>query len=135
MKNEYVIEIASRLETAKTRIFEMHLSSPSMTIHKIIDDIEEWMDSLEDDLIENFQALLDDYIYPGDLKCIPWEAKELEAFLVDFRGFLINIKRKYSDDMMYSGVINILDDGIQNVNMYLYQVRIAKHKAAKKEED
>lgn len=135
MKNEYVIEIASRLETAKTRLKEIHWGgSKNMSIHKIIDDVSDWIGGLEDDLMENFMAVLNDYIYPGELKCITWDAKEIEDFLVDLRGFLTNIKRKYNEEMLYSGIINILDDGIQTVNKYIYQVRVAKHRAVKEED-
>lgn len=129
MKNNYVIEIASKLETAKTRVKEIHWSSPSFNIHKITDDVADWIGEVEDSLIENMMAVTNDYIFPGELKCIPWESKELESFLTDFRGFLISIKREFEEGLMYSGIVNILDDAIQTVNMYIYQVRIAKHKA------
>lgn len=129
MKNEYIIEIASRLESAKTRLKELHWSSPGLNIHNITDNVSDWINETEDALIENLMAVSNDFVYPGDLKNIPWESKELENFLIDLRGFFTSIKRKLGDDLIYSGVINIIDDAIQKNNMYIYQTRIAKHKS------
>ena len=136
MKNSYVLEIANTLESMKTNLKALHFSADSMSLHKsVTDEFDGELRTFDDDLLENLQGVVNDFIYPDELKAKEdYEpAMDFEEFLVNLRGFVISIKRKYMEDLMFSGVVNLLDDFSQVINRYLYLVRICKHKAAKRD--
>lgn len=136
MKDQNVLKIANTLEAFKTNLKSLHFSSPSLSIHKsVTDEFDDELLEFDDNLLENFQGVVNDFIYPDELKATEdYEtAYDFESYLVNLRGFVISIKRKYNDELLYSGVVNILDDFCQVINRYLYLIRVATHQAAKKD--
>ena len=53
MEKDYLVSVIERLEGYKTRLKELHWSSPSHSIHIITDDFSEELGKFEDDLAEN----------------------------------------------------------------------------------
>ena len=136
MDNSYVLEIANTLEAYKTNIKSLHFSAPTLSIHKsITDEFDEELRTFDDDLLENLQGVVNDFIYPDELKAKEdYEpATNFEDYLVNLRGFVISIKRKYNNDLLFSGVVDILDSFARVINRYLYLIRIATHQAAKRD--
>ena len=127
MDKEYLISVIGRLEGYKTRLKELHWSSPSHSIHIITDEFSEELGKFEDDLAENAIALLG-FVYPGDLKPVLPEETEFEAFLVSLRGLISGVKSE-SEDQMWSGLVNIIDDFWSTLNRYIYLAKISKHEA------
>ena len=63
---EKLVEVLGKIEGHKTRLKELHWSSPSRSMHVIIDDFSSELAEFEDALAENSIALLD-FVYTGDL--------------------------------------------------------------------
>ena len=56
----------------------------------------------------------------GKLKTLLPEAKTLDSLLKELQFDVIEYKKKVGDDMKMSGLQNILDDFIQNINKWNY---------------
>lgn len=128
MDDKFLLSMIGKLEGYKTRLKELHWSSPSHSIHVIIDDFSSELAEFEDALAENSMALLD-FIYPGELTPELPKEKEFGEVLESIRGFLGTIKKVCGDDMMWSGVINLVDDFWTTTNKFIYLLKICKHKA------
>ena len=128
MDKKFLLSVIGRIEGYKTRLKELHWSSPSHSIHVVIDDFSSEIAEFEDALAENSMALLG-FIYPGELNPeLPGE-KEFEALLESVRGLLGAIKKECGEDMMWSGVINLVDDFWTTTNRFVYLSKICKREA------
>lgn len=124
--SDFKITIENKMHGFRTRLKELHYSSPSWSIHKIIDDFTKELDEFDDALMENMIALFGT-IKPGDLNPELPEATEFESLLEDFRGqILVSIKREAADSMMWTGITNLVDGFFTTVNSYVYKIQIAK---------
>jgi len=128
MDKKFIISTINKIEGHKTRLKELHWSSPSHSIHVIVDDFSDELAKFEDDFVENSSALLG-FIYPGELNPELPEETEFEADLESIRGILSGIKSECSEEMMWSGIINLVDDFWTTVNKYIYLAKISKHEA------
>lgn len=125
MTNQFIIDLENKLQGIGTRLKELHFSAPSMSIHKLVDDFDEEFREFEDEIMENAQGLWG-FIQPGDLKPELPEAMDFETLLEDIRGILVSIKKQAADSMMWTGIINIVDDFFATTNKYIYLIKIAK---------
>ena len=125
MTNQFILDLENKLQGIGTRIKELHFSAPSMSIHKLVDDFDAEFREFEDEVMENAQGLWG-FIQPGDLKPELPEAMEFETLLEDIRGILVGIKKTAGDNMMWTGIINIVDEFFATTNKYIYLIKIAK---------
>ena len=127
MDNEFLINLENKIQGYKTRIKEMHFGgSCGLSLHRLIDDFDKDFSEFEDDLMENAQALFG-FIEPGELNpVLPEELNDFESLLEDIRGLLVSVKVEAGDAMMWTGIINIVDDFFSTVNKYIYQVKVVK---------
>ena len=128
MDKKFLVSVINKLEGHKTRLKELHWSSPSHSIHVVIDDFSSEIAEFEDAFAENSMALLG-FIGPGELSPILPGEKEFEEDLEAIRGLLGSIKKECGDEMMWSGVVNLVDDFWTTVNKYIYLSKICKHEA------
>ena len=54
-----------------------------------------------------------------------WFFKTFTELLTELKGLLVMIKRKSGDDILWTGIINRVDDFIETVNKYIYLNMIA----------
>lgn len=123
MTNEFLMNLENRLQGCGTRLKELHWNTPSLSIHKLIDEFTSDFREFEDNLMENSQAIFG-FIEIGSLNPVLPEAKTFLELLEDIRGMLVNIKKEAKDSMMWSGIINIVDDFFSTVNKYIYLIKI-----------
>lgn len=132
MENEFLVSLVNKLHGYHTRCKELHYSAPSYSIHEIINDFDGELCEFEDAVVENTSPLFG-FIRPGELNPVLPEAKEFEDLLEGIRGELVGVKKEFGENLMASGLINIVDDFFATVNKYIYLAQIAKHKAAQGE--
>lgn len=132
MNNEFILNLENQFHGIHTRLKELHYSAPTMSIHKLVDEFDEEFQEFDDAIMENSQALWG-FIHPGDLNPILPEATEFEDLLTDIRGILVSIKKEANDDLMWTGIINRVDDFFETLNKYIYLIKICKHSAATKD--
>ena len=109
MNNEFILNLENEFQGINTRLKELHFSSQTMSIHRLIDDFTDEFKKFEDAIMENAQALWG-FIKPGDLDPVLPDALEFEELLVDLRGKLTKVKIEAKDNMMWTGIINRVDD-------------------------
>lgn len=126
MNNKFIINLENQFHGIHTRLKELHFSAPSISVHKLIDEFDEEFCEFDDAFMENAQALWG-FIKPGDLNPVLPKALEFENLLEDLRGILISIKRESSDSLMWTGIINRVDDFCETVNKYIYLIKITKN--------
>ena len=124
---EKLVEVLNKIEGHKTRLKELHWSSPSHSFHIIIDEFSAALAEFEDGLAENSIALLD-FVRPGDLNPVLPEETDFESDLEAIRAILSGIKAD-CEDTYWSGVINLVDDFWTTVNRYIYLAKISSHQA------
>lgn len=125
MSNEFLLNLENKLQGYGTRLKELHWNAPSLSVHKLVDEFTTEFREFEDNLMENAQALFG-FIEIGDLNPVLPEAKNFIELLEDVRGMLVNIKKEAKDSLMWSGIINIVDDFFATVNKYIYLANIVK---------
>ena len=118
-----MISLENKLHGFHTRTKELHFSASSYSLHSVIDEFDESLLKFEDEVMENMQALFE-VIKPGELNPELPGALDFKTLLEDLRGVLVNIKKELDNGMMYTGIINIIDDFFANVNKYIYLVNI-----------
>lgn len=127
MTNEFFVNVENKFQGICTRLNELHWSAPSISIHKLVDEFNDEFCEFNDNLMENCQALWG-FIQPGDLKSESPKALDFEELLEDIRGILVSIKREMKDNMLATGIINLVDEFFSEVNKYVYLIKIAKQK-------
>ena len=125
MTNQFILDLENKLQGIGTRLKELHFSAPSYSIHKLVDDFDSEFKEFEDAIMENAQSLWG-FIQPGDLKPELPEAMDFEALLEDIRGILVSIKKQAGNNMMWTGIINSVDDFFTSVNKYIYLIKFAE---------
>lgn len=129
MNNEFILNLENQFHGILTRLKELHYSAPTMSIHKLIDKFYDEFQEFDDAIMENAQALWG-FIKPGYLNPILPEALEFEDLLADIRGILVSVKKEANDDLMWTGIINRVDDFFETINKYIYLIKICKHQSA-----
>lgn len=123
LNRESMISLENKLQGFHTRVKELHFSASSYSLHTVIDDFDESFLKFEDEIMENMQALFE-VIKPGELSPELPGAMDFKTLLEDLRGVLVNVKKDIDDGMMYTGIINIIDDFFATINKYIYLVSI-----------
>ena len=127
MTNNFILDLENKFHGVHTRLKELHFSATSISVHELIDDFDKEFCEFDDAIMENAQALWG-FIEPGDLSPELPEALEFENLLEDLRGILISIKREASDSMMWTGIVNRVDDFFETINKFIYLIKITKRK-------
>ena len=125
MSNEFLLNLENKLQGCGTRLKELHWDASSLSMHKLVDDFTTDFREFEDNLMENAQALFG-FIEVGSLNPVLPEAKTFLELLEVVRGMLVNIKKEAKDSLMWSGIINIVDDFFATTNKYIYLTNIVK---------
>ena len=123
MTNEFIISLENQLQGVGTRLKELHFSAPTLSIHKLVDEFDKEFKEFEDEIMENSQALWGT-IKPRDLNPVLPESITFKELLEEIRGILVRIKKEGEENMMWTGIINIVDDFWTTVNKYIYLTNI-----------
>lgn len=127
MSNEFFTKLVCRFQGYHTRLKELHWSAPSFSIHELIDGFDGELCEFEDAIVENATPLFG-FIHCGEISPVLPEDTDFENLLESIRGDLVGIKKEFGDNLMASGIINLVDDFFATVNKNIYLIQIAKHK-------
>ena len=125
MDNKFILNLENKIHGVHTRLKELHFSAPCISLHNLIDDFDEEFLEFDDAVMENAQALWG-FIKVGDIKPVLPESVEFLELLSEIKGMLVSIKREASDnEILWSGILNCVDDFMETVNKYIYLTQIA----------
>ena len=128
MESSFFIETENKVQGIKTRLEELHWSSPSISVHKLVDEFQGDLGEFNDAMIEYVIPFFG-FIKPGELNPVLPDETEFEEILENIRGLLIGIKKECGDQLKFSGLISLVDDFFLTVNKTIYLVKLAKGQA------
>lgn len=114
------IEFLSILEGYHQCLKGLHWSATHNALHALCDNIDEEVLETEDEIAECVMGLTGTKFGVGDLKTLLPEAKTLDGVLKEMKKDLIDFKNFIGDGTEFSGLQNILDDYMQNINKWNY---------------
>ena len=117
---EQTISFLSNIEGYHQLLKELHWSATHHSLHTLTDDMDEEVLEVEDSIAECVMGILDTKFGVRDLKTMLPEAKTLDGLLKEMKKDLIEFKNFVGDDAECTGLQNILDDYMQNINKWNY---------------
>jgi hypothetical protein len=114
------IEFLSSLEGYMTVLKELHWSAEKHSIHILTDDMGKSILEYEDRIAECVMGILDTRIVVGDLKCLLPESKTLDSLIKELSKDTISLKKEIEEEIEYSGLVNILDEFMSDINKWNY---------------
>lgn len=123
MKNEFIIDTLNSIEGYKTRLKEIHWSSPNMCIHELSDEFSTILGNYEDQIAELAISLWGE-IVPGELEPISSGDMDFLSLLQTILGKAIEVKRNCESGLMWTGIESVTDSFIADVQTYIFKVRM-----------
>lgn len=119
LKNK-TIEFLNSLEGYHQVLKELHWSTTNHSQHVLTDEIDEDILEYEDKIAECIMGRLNIRFGLGDLKTLLPEAKTLDTLINELLSDTISFKKSVEEDILNSGLVNILDDLISDINKWNY---------------
>jgi hypothetical protein len=125
MENEFIVKTLGQFQGYRTRLKEMHWSSPSMDIHTLTDEMTNVLEGFEDSLAEISIALWGE-IKPGDLIVKSSNDYDFRDILKAIHGKAIEIKRCCEEGgLLWSGIGGITDTFIADVEAIIFKTNLS----------
>jgi hypothetical protein len=119
LKNK-TIEFLSGLEGMHSRLKTLHWSTKNHSEHVLTDDIDSSILEYEDKIAECVMGRLNVRFGVGDLKCLLPDAKTLDSLVNEMLNDVITFKKEVDGDILNTGLINILDEFVSDINKWNY---------------
>lgn len=119
MKKEYIDFICS-LHGYMIRIKEIHWNTTSNSEHLLCDEINDCISGCEDEFTECCMGIEGKHFQIGKLLPMLPNSESLIPLLKELEKDILSMKKK-CNDTTESGLTNILDEMMQNVNKYKYR--------------
>lgn len=119
MKKEYV-EFINLLHGYLIRVKEIHWNTDNNAEHLLCDEIQDCIAGCEDRFAECAMGMEDAHFKIGDLKPLLPNSKDMKAMLNELEGDILDMKKKCNADNE-GGLMNILDEALENCNKYKYR--------------
>ena len=119
MKKEY-IEFICSLHGYMIRIKEIHWNTTSNSEHLLCDEINDCISECEDEFTECCMGIEGKHFQIGKLLPMLPNSESLIPLLKELEKDVLSMKKK-CNDTTESGLTNILDEMMQNVNKYKYR--------------
>lgn len=124
MKNEFIVDTLNSIEGYKTRLKEIHWSSPNMRIHELSDEFTAALGTYEDQIAELAISLWGE-IVPGELDPIPSGDMDFLNLLQTILGKAIEVKRNCESGLMWTGIESVTDSFIAEVQTFIFKTKMA----------
>lgn len=119
LTKEKAIDFLSALEGYHQQLKLIHWSTDNHSKHLLTDEIDGDVLECEDCVAENVMGILGENISEG-LKALIPNNKELKGLLGELEDDVISFKEDFEDDKKCAGLVNILDDCLQNINKWKF---------------
>lgn len=120
LTKEKSAEFLSALEGYHQFLKTDHWSTTNHSHHLLTDEIDGDVLGFEDRIAENVMGFLGERFENGDLKALMPNAKELKSVLDEMLDDVIEFEEEVGDEKGTSGIINILDEFVENINKWKY---------------
>ena len=119
MKKEYV-DFVCALHGYLIRIKEIHWNTNSNAEHLLCDEIQDCIAGCEDRFMECCMGMEGAHFELGKLLPMLPNAKEMIPMLKELETDILDMKKKASDEKS-GGLMNILDEMLENCNKFKYR--------------
>lgn len=119
MKKEY-IEFVCALHGYLIRIKEIHWNTKNNAEHLLCDEIQDCIMGCEDRFMECCMGMSGEHFPLGKLLPMLPNSKELIPMLKELEKDILDMKSKASDERS-AGLMNILDEALENCNKFKYR--------------
>jgi len=119
------IEFLCILEGYHECLKMLHWSATHHALHVLTDDMDGDVLGTLDSIAECVMGITNTKFGIGDLKSLLPESKTLDGLLKEMKQDLINFKEKIGDGAEVSGLQNILDDYMSNIDKWNYLKTLA----------
>lgn len=117
---EKAIEFLSSCEGYHQRAKELHWDAQKNSRHTLLDEIDSTVLDYQDKVAESVMGILNIRFGVGDLKTLVPDAKSLDTIIDEMLSDVINFKKEVEGEIKNSGLVNILDDFITDLNRFNY---------------
>lgn len=115
-----ILEYIGALEGYHQTCKMLHWGANNHSEHILLDRIDGDILKFEDRLAEASMGKLRTKFGIGSLKAMLPNAETLEGLISEFEDDTIKLKKDIGDKIEYSGIQNILDEILENINTYDY---------------
>lgn len=119
MDKKYV-EFINLLHGYLIRVKEIHWNTDSNAEHLLCDEIQDCLMGGEDRFAECAMGMDGEHFKVGDLEPMLPNAEKLGPMLKELHGDIIDMKKEL-DDEEDGGLMNILDELLENCNKFRYR--------------
>lgn len=109
-REDIVLDFIRFIEGARIRFRELHWELERNAEHKLTDDIISELESVEDNIAEDFMGVVGYRIKVGQLVPFMPKSSALEPCLDETLTWCKTVKECISDDSSYDGIVNEIDD-------------------------
>ena len=120
LTKEKSAEFLSELEGYHQQLKMLHWGADRHAEHILTDDIDGAVLDFEDRIAENVMGFLGEKFSDGDLKALMPNAKDLKGVLNEMEGDVISFGDEIHGEKGGSGIVNILDEFLENINKWKY---------------
>jgi hypothetical protein len=117
---KYYIDFICALHGYSIRVKEIHWNTTSNAEHLICDEINNCISDFEDNFTECCMGIEGKHFQIGKLLPMLPNSESLIPLLKELEKDILKMK-KLCNDTTESGLVNILDDAMQNISKYKYR--------------
>lgn len=120
-----IVDLENRIHGFLVRLKELHYSSPSMSIHTVIDDFHSDLAKFQDSVMEDAQSMVG-FITPGTISPVLPKATEIEDLLIELKSSILDFYDSLESVPMWIGVKSEIEGFIHTICQTIYRIKICK---------
>lgn len=120
LTKENGLNLLSNCEGYHQMLKGIHWQADNKSEHLLADDMDSSVLDFEDKMAENIMGYLGEKFRTGELKTMLPESDTLKTLLDEMENDIISFIEEIGDDKKLDGIINIIDDFLEDINKWKY---------------
>ena len=118
------LNLLSNCEGYHQMLKGIHWQTDNKSEHLLADDMDSSVLDFEDKMAENIMGYLGEKFRTGELKTMLPESDTLKTLLDEMENDIISFIEEIGDDKKLDGIVNIIDDFLEDINKWKYLATI-----------
>ena len=124
LTKENGLNLLSNCEGYHQMLKGIHWQTDNKSEHLLADDMDSSVLDFEDKMAENIMGYLGEKFRTGELKTMLPESDTLKTLLDEMENDIISFIEEIGDDKKLDGIVNIIDDFLEDINKWKYLATI-----------
>ena len=124
LTKENSLNLLSSCEGYHQMLKGIHWQTDNKSEHLLADDMDSSVLDFEDKMAENIMGYLGEKFRTGELKTMLPESDTLKTLLDEMENDIISFIEEIGDDKKLDGIVNIIDDFLEDINKWKYLATI-----------